>query len=405
MDQLYHARLGSDPHRERRDQEHTTHDAEHIHVQTNSANGQPIPIQLPNIYVHPYPQTQQKEAPPRPAPPVSPAQAPPITLNVQTPLVPVAEKKRWGPFKWTMPHPLLWISLIISVIALVLEVPKGSLPTVTGRHKVLRAQEKVVQEKLQLLTKLSTFLPPPLSALIAPFDPLNPISTSLLALPDKDQLELLRMAPHLRFWNTALGRPFGVGVGEDGERWWSVEELPGGASVVRSKGEGQEREIWVIRMNDENQSDTPQTLALSSALTHSLLLRDRLQTEISQLKSTPCPVCPNVPTAQFIGQSSAGSSDRYSDHIDDEAQKAIRREEQEKYEERRKREREREKEVEEREREVARREKWVVEEMRKMSEKIHNQANELTLEDRITKRLKQYHRQIRDQHINANSGA
>lgn len=36
------------------------------------------------------------------------------------------------------PHPLLWLCFALSMLALVLEVPKGSLPTITGRHKALR---------------------------------------------------------------------------------------------------------------------------------------------------------------------------------------------------------------------------------------------------------------------------
>lgn len=48
----------------------------------------------------------------------------------------------------------------------------------------------------------------------------------------------------------------------------------------------------------------------------------------------------------------------------------MKREEWERLEDRKKREREREREVEEREREVGRREKWVVDEMRKLSDKV-----------------------------------
>jgi len=43
-----------------------------------------------------------------------------------------------GPWTFTRPHPLLWVSLMLGVIALVLQVPKGRLPTITGRHRALR---------------------------------------------------------------------------------------------------------------------------------------------------------------------------------------------------------------------------------------------------------------------------
>lgn len=42
------------------------------------------------------------------------------------------------PWTFTRPHPLLWVSLMLGVIALVLQVPKGRLPTITGRHRALR---------------------------------------------------------------------------------------------------------------------------------------------------------------------------------------------------------------------------------------------------------------------------
>ncbi|OCF40310.1 hypothetical protein I317_05877 [Kwoniella heveanensis CBS 569] len=397
MDETYKARLSASPHIHphplpdhtppHQDSNHH-HQGDTIHIQPHpnvnqggGANQQPIPIPLPNIYVHPYP-------PPAPAP--APAPAPkepapaPVTVNVTSEMPNSSSSsatKKIGPFKLSKPHPLLWVSLILSFIALILEVPKGSLPTITGRHKALRTQEKLVAEKLALLTKLSTFLPPPLSSLVAPLDPSNPLPTSLLALNDRRQLDLLRLAPHLRFWNTALGAPYGVGVGSgDGSGWWSIEELGQGASVVRSKEGEKEREVWVLSMGE---GDDPNTAALTSALTHSLLLRDRLQSEVSQLKATPCPTCPAhasplglsggaVPGGggHFHLSDSHHHVHRVGDNEDDELYQAARREEWERLEERKRREKEREREVEEREREVARREKWVVEEMRKMSEKI-----------------------------------
>jgi len=46
----------------------------------------------------------------------------------------------------------------------------------------------------------------------------------------------------------------GMGMG-GGDRWWSIEELGEGASVVRSKsgvhGIGVDREVWVLRVGSE----------------------------------------------------------------------------------------------------------------------------------------------------------
>ena len=49
-----------------------------------------------------------------------------------------------GPWRVAKPHPLLWVCLALSVLALVLEVPKGALPTLTGRHKALRVSRRVL---------------------------------------------------------------------------------------------------------------------------------------------------------------------------------------------------------------------------------------------------------------------
>ncbi|WWC61784.1 uncharacterized protein I303_104369 [Kwoniella dejecticola CBS 10117] len=413
MDETYRAKLSSSPHPHPQPQVHvgeeTPPSQDHpnhgdtIHIQPHPHHGgsggtdRPIPIQLPNIYVHPYPPRERTPppppAPPQPAPAPAPAPAmPPVTVNVAAPKE-SPKGRKIGPFRLTKPHPLLWLSLILSVIALVLEVPKGSLPTLTGRHRALRTQEKLVSEKLALLTKLSTFLPLPLSSLVAPLDPRNPIPTSLLALNDHTQLDLLRLAPHLRFWNTAIGAPYGVGVGDDGRGWWSIEDLGQGASVVRSKDGEREKEVWVLKVG-ENSEENANNLALSTALTHSLLLRDRLQNEVSTLKATPCPACPAASGGHYHLDTSHGHVHAARDDDDEEAYQAARKEEWERLEERKRRDKERHREVEEREREVARREKWVVEEMRKMSDKIHGQATELTLEDRITERLKSYQRQL-----------
>nr|XP_031863211.1 uncharacterized protein CI109_001083 [Kwoniella shandongensis]KAA5530283.1 hypothetical protein CI109_001083 [Kwoniella shandongensis] len=382
MDDLYQAKLtGEPPHPqvhigEQSSNNDPAHHAERTHHQRSAA--QPIPIQLPNIYVHPYPPAQ-------PQTPLAPTA--PVTINLEkptatTPTVTAVEPdmapasilqgqdrgRKIGPIRLRKPHPLLWLSLILSITALVLQVPKGSLPTLTGRHKALRTQERLVQEKLHLLNKLSAFLPPPLSALISPLDPHNPIPSSLHALNNQQQqLDFLRLAPQLKFWNTA------VAYGEEGEKWWSVEELGEGASVVRSKGEGHEREVWVLRMGDGGNDDTH--TALTSALTHSLLLRDRLQSEITHLKAIPCPTCPaaspSTPQGQYyLDRSSSKNSHSVRHARDDEEYPNVLEDEWEKLDERKAREKARERDVEERETEVARREQWVVEEMRKLSDKV-----------------------------------
>ncbi|RSH87467.1 hypothetical protein EHS25_003377 [Saitozyma podzolica] len=392
MDEVYRAKLSGDPPTDPATAPANEPQPIYIQPHPNPARPgtppRPVPIHLPNIYVNPYPPRAPTPPPTATAPRNVPAPAPPAT-NTPPPADP---RMSIGPWKVGKPHPLLWISLLLSVMALVLEVPKGSLPTLTGRHKTLRTQERLVAEKLTLLTQLSTFLPPPLSRLVAPINPADPTSSAVLALGDRGHLELFRPGS-LRFWNTYLGGT--LGFAGDGERWWSVEELGQGASVVRSRGEGQEREVWVIQTpSDEEYKDS--TLPLVNSLTHSLLLRDRLQAEIDKLRATPCPSCPHPSSSGLIRPGDHPHPLLHSAEDEEEAEmrRKLRAEEWERIEERKRREKEREREVEEREREVARREKWVVEEMRKLSEKVHSQATELTLEDRITERLKAYQRQL-----------
>ena len=97
---------------------------------TNVYQGQdaqgPIPIHLPNIYVNPFP--SQQAAQPLP-PPVG-----------ETPTARSIRMIKIGPWIFCRPHPLLWLCFGLSLLALVLEVPKGSLPTITGRHKALRVR-------------------------------------------------------------------------------------------------------------------------------------------------------------------------------------------------------------------------------------------------------------------------
>lgn len=114
-------------------------------------------------------------------------------------------------------------------------------------------QERLVAERLQLLTRLSTFLPPPLASLLDPSDPnLQGHSASDIRFKSTP-LDLLK------FWNVNANahayadthNHFLAGKDDAAERWWSIEELGEGARVVRSKGQGGDREVWVLRIGDK----------------------------------------------------------------------------------------------------------------------------------------------------------
>ena len=49
-----------------------------------------------------------------------------------------------------------------------------------------------------------------------------------------------------------------------GDRWWSIEELGEGASVVRSKtglhGNGVDREVWVLRVGSDDSGGSEPSL-------------------------------------------------------------------------------------------------------------------------------------------------
>lgn len=66
----------------------------------------------------------------------------PVAVPV-TPLAP-APKPRIVKRRWSVdaPHPLLWVALGLSIVAVILGVPKGTLPTLTGRHRTLRVSCK-----------------------------------------------------------------------------------------------------------------------------------------------------------------------------------------------------------------------------------------------------------------------
>lgn len=95
---------------------------------------------------------------------------------------------------------------------------------------MVQAQEILVQEKISLLTQLSSFLPPPLC--------------EILEHTPRDRLDR-GLSNHLKFWSTVAGRQL-----EKEGNWWSVDELGEGASIVRSRGSGGEREVWVLKTGE-----------------------------------------------------------------------------------------------------------------------------------------------------------
>lgn len=63
----------------------------------------------------------------------------------------------------------------------------------------------------------------------------------------------------VKFWNSNVNAyPLNGMSGGGGDRWWSIEELGEGASVVRSKtgvngnGNGLDREVWVLRVGSDD---------------------------------------------------------------------------------------------------------------------------------------------------------
>ena len=107
--------------------------------------------------------------------------------------------------------------------------------------------------------------------------------------------------------------------------------------------------------------------SLLDALAHSLLLRDRLVSDIAQLRSSPCSPCPLVPnfTIDPAGGQTQGSvthKDHHGEKGRDRTEQWIRRG------------REREKAIDERERKMLRLEKWIVEEMRWVDDSLSSRV-------------------------------
>lgn len=129
-----------------------------IHIQQNKA-GEPIPIQLPTIYINPYssvPNAPGMDGVPGAFGATARSLTPPAAApqkkkerereakedsSKKPAVVIVAAPEPTPPAPWWnfgAPHPLLWVTLGLSILAVVLGVPKGTLPTLTGRHRVLR---------------------------------------------------------------------------------------------------------------------------------------------------------------------------------------------------------------------------------------------------------------------------
>lgn len=104
---------------------------------------------------------------------------------------------------------------------------------------------------------------------------------------------------------------------------------------------------------------------LLSALTHSLLLRDKLQQDLGEARSRTQAALEVSTALSTVSTPSAQLPLALGHrHAEREKQTEVLQEDWERLEVRRKRDKEREGEVEEREKAVGAREKWVVEEMR-----------------------------------------
>lgn len=139
MDDVYRARLVGSPSKQHIDIDvnasgtRVTEDVTvrpHLHG-TPEHEPTGIPIQLPTIYVNPH----VPNPPPAPAPPPPP---PPPREPLFIPVQRERFRERFWMSSFRNAHPLTWIAVTISLCALVLGVPKGHFPTLTGRHKDLR---------------------------------------------------------------------------------------------------------------------------------------------------------------------------------------------------------------------------------------------------------------------------
>jgi hypothetical protein len=233
----------------------------------------------------------------------------------------------------------------------------------------------------------------------------------------RSTLDLVRLGTGLQLWNVN-GQNDGV--------WWTLEELGSDATVVRSASNGNTREVWVLR----DGADKGASGAIA-ALTASLAAREKLQRELDAYRSAPeVTISAEASREADVEEREravearereleleamrksdraawerevivrdAAREARAADEAERERRKAAEKEERGREADAARRIRERLDEMEEREREVGRRELWIMDAMRKLSDKARENANELTMEDRITERLKVYQRQLAELHL------
>lgn len=163
--------------------------------------------------------------------------------------------------------------------------------------------------------------------------------------------------------------------------WFSVQDLGAGASVLAAQRGGAEREVWVLQLPAPGpgpggrsaglfagsaghaERDDTADRALLAALTGSLAAREKLIAELATCRA-PARALPSSTAPPGGGGGARAGHWRDTRDTRDDRDDDWRLDVKEHA-----RLREREAELEERERLVLKREKWVVDEMRKMSER------------------------------------
>lgn len=204
-----------------------------------------------------------------------------------------------------------------------------------NRPANVQSQELLVAERLALLSQLSLFLPPPLSGLLT-----------------SDQLSLAQFH--------ALTSASNLHAAQQ-RTWWNIQDFGSGASLLTAQRDGSEREVWVLQVPSTSSNSLFSTSegsengdrVLLAALTGSLAAREKL---IQELQMCRAPATRALPTVTVGAGSGGGAGGAWREKEREDEWKLDRL-------------REREAELEERERQVLKREKWVVDEMRKMSER------------------------------------
>lgn len=114
---------------------------------------------------------------------------------------------------------------------------------------------------MQLLSHLATFLPPPLTHLV------NTEGGTTSAHDVWGLIQRAQVHKGLKFWTGGQANHDGSRAGgrrgdADEGKWWSVEELGDGASVVKSSkgGCGGDKEVWVLRMGETGKLRDPDAI-------------------------------------------------------------------------------------------------------------------------------------------------